>query len=385
MGQTKRLRIGILFNVSPNWLGGIYYILNLIKALDVLDESEKPELVVLYNENLKDFTREIEGLKLTLVPWKFETPLKGYLKSWVTRRNVFSYEIVNKFGLDGIYPEWNQPIPVSSAYGGKVMSVSWFADLQHKYYPEFFSWKQSLLREFRLRLILKNANHLIVSSKATQRDFKKFYALRDDIALHVIRFVSMIDDFNFETLETLREKYRVPEHYYMVSNQFHKHKNHLILLKALAELKKQGSPVHYIITGRMPEEEQSAYVKSLHELISVYALAEHVSFLGVIPRQDQLSLMKYSRAVIQPSLFEGWSTVIEDAKSLQVPVIASNLEVNIEQLGGAGIYFDPHNGIELAGILTAFKRKNGSLLYEDYQTRVKDFAEGFVKIFTCDG
>ena len=58
-------------------------------------------------------------------------------------------------------------------------------------------------------------------------------------------------------------------------------------------------------------------------------------------RAEQLLLMKYAQAVIQPSLFEGWSTVIEDAISLQVPVIASNLPVNIEQLGDRGVYFDP--------------------------------------------
>jgi hypothetical protein len=36
--------------------------------------------------------------------------------------------------------------------------------------------------------------------------------------------------------------------------------------------------------------------------------------------------MKNATAIMQPSLFEGWSTVIEDAKSLQVPVIASDLK-----------------------------------------------------------
>ena len=49
--------------------------------------------------------------------------------------------------------------------------------------------------------------------------------------------------------------------------------------------------------------------------------------------------MKNAKAIIQPSLFEGWSTVIEDARSLQVPVIATDLTVNIEQLGDKGKYF----------------------------------------------
>lgn len=381
MGKNNRLKLGILFNVSRNWLGGVYYIINLIKALNTLDDTDKPELVVLYSEELKDFTGEIDYPYLSLELWDFETPLRGYLKSWVKRRNVFSNDIVNQFQLDGVYPEWNQPLSVDFAYDRKVKSVSWFADLQHKYYPEFFSSIQLIMREARLQLMLRHTNDLVVSSKAARDDFKKFYSLKDDLNIHVLNFVSIIDDFEFVDFEIVREKYGLPEHFYMISNQFHKHKNHSVLLKALVELKKRNAPVHYAITGRMPDQKDSEYIRSLHELINKHNLDEYVSFLGVVPRQEQLSLMKHSTAVIQPSLFEGWSTVIEDAKSLQVPVIAANLDVNIEQLGEAGTYFDPHDENELANILSSYRAKNTTFLYADYQSRVKKFAEEFICIF----
>lgn len=201
MGQRDRLKLGILFNVSRNWLGGVYYIINLVKALNFLDETDKPELVVFYGEELSDFTDEFDYSHLTLVPWEFESPLKGYLKSWLTRKNVFSNELVNRYDLDGIYPEWNQPVPVQDAYDREVKSVSWFADLQHKYYPEFFSKIQLLQREFRLRLILRHTNDLVVSSKAARNDFEKFYSIRNDLNLHVLNFVSIIDDFNFSNVK----------------------------------------------------------------------------------------------------------------------------------------------------------------------------------------
>ena len=92
--------------------------------------------------------------------------------------------------------------------------------------------------------------------------------------------------------------------------------------------------------------------------------------------------MKYSQAVLQPSLFEGWSTVIEDAISLQVPVVASNLPVNIEQLGRDGIYFDPHNPDELASILFDYPERNlNDIFYEDYKTRVKNAANSLIEVF----
>ena len=104
--------------------------------------------------------------------------------------------------------------------------------------------------------------------------------------------------------------------------------------------------------------------------------------LGVISRADQLQLMRHSQAVVQPSLFEGWSTVIEDARSLQVPVLASNLAVNQEQLGNGGTYFDPHKPDELAALLKDYpERKLDERFYKDYTQRVKEAATVLLNIF----
>ncbi|RIW14372.1 glycosyltransferase, partial [Algoriphagus lacus] len=88
------------------------------------------------------------------------------------------------------------------------------------------------------------------------------------------------------------------------------------------------------------------------------------------------------QAVIQPSLFEGWSTVIEDAKSLNVQVICSNLPVHIEQLSLNGIYFNPYNEMELALIIKGFMKSSDYLIYEDYDERVRRFALNFLSIFS---
>ncbi len=132
-----------------------------------------------------------------------------------------------------------------------------------------------------------------------------------------------------------------------------------------------GIGKHLAFTGKFPAAD-SPYFAELHGIIDENNLQDQVTMLGVISRSDQLQLMKYSQAVLQPSLFEGWSTVIEDAKSLQVPVVASNLEVNIEQLGEEGIYFDPHNPDELVSILKAYPERDlNDIFYEDYHSRIK--------------
>jgi len=136
------------------------------------------------------------------------------------------------------------------------------------------------------------------------------------------------------------------------------------------------------ITGRFPDSSHSSYMKELHAVIDQNNLQSQISLLGVIPRNEQLLLMKHSQAVLQPSLFEGWSTVIEDAISLQVPVIASSLAVNREQLGPDGNFFQPHNDQELAQILSVFpERKVDGVIYPDYTQRVKRAAMEFISIF----
>ena len=293
-------------------------------------------------------------------------------------KNVFINEIINKYNLDGLYPLHDYPVRTKCS----TKLVCWYADLQHKHYPEFFTKRKLIERTLRIKFILRNSDDLVVSSQAVADDFQRFFRLRKRMKMHIFHFVSVIDDFSELDINDLREKYKLPEKYFMISNQFHKHKNHRVLLTALARLKEKGSDIHLAMTGRFPDASHSTYMKELHSIINEYHLDSQISLLGIIPRNEQLLLMKHSQAVLQPSLFEGWSTVIEDAISLQVPVIASSLPVNIEQLGPGGNYFEPHDDKKLAEILYSFPVRNISdVFYENYVDRIRKAAKIFIGIF----
>jgi glycosyltransferase involved in cell wall biosynthesis len=61
--------------------------------------------------------------------------------------------------------------------------------------------------------------------------------------------------------------------------------------------------------------------------------------VGLVSRADVLQFALQSVAMINPSLFEGWSTTVEEAKSLGVPLLLSDLPVHQEQADGAAVYF----------------------------------------------
>jgi glycosyltransferase involved in cell wall biosynthesis len=77
--------------------------------------------------------------------------------------------------------------------------------------------------------------------------------------------------------------------------------------------------------------------------------------LGVIPYADVAALMQASVALLNPSLFEGWSTPVEEARALGVPLLLSDLDVHREQAGDNAVYFERHSAISLANVLQSFK------------------------------
>ena len=382
MGKGNRKKIGIIFNFDRSWLGGVYYLINIIKSLNFLTDKDKPEVLLFFNPDLSDFVNEIDYPYLKIISWEFPEVSSGYIKSILFGKNLFVDEIIDQYELNGLYPVNDQPVKSKKALKKEVKLITWYADLQHKFYPGFFSRKKLFFREAKLRLLLKNSSDLVVSSNDVKKHFRKFYKIRKQLDLHVIPFVSIIDHFNFDNIKALNNRYEIPKDYFMVSNQFYKHKNHIVVLKALTKIKEKGiKDIHIVMTGKMEHYNDPEFIKQLREEIAHNKLEPYLSMLDVIPRQDQLCLMKHAKAVIQPSLFEGWSTVIEDAKSLQVPVIASNIEIHQEQLLDKGVYFDPQNEIELADKLISFQKNLSDILYEKYENRVQNFANKFIELF----
>ena len=99
-----------------------------------------------------------------------------------------------------------------------------------------------------------------------------------------------------------------------------------------------ASCVQLVCTGSTYGFRGDDYFKRLSAYMDEHGLRIRVHVLGLLPRAEQIALLKSASAVLQPSRFEGWSTIIEDAKSLGKAILASDIAVHREQLdGGRGI------------------------------------------------
>lgn len=162
-------------------------------------------------------------------------------------------------------------------------------------------------------------------------------------------FVSSLPDdvYQLDPLDVCRQ-YNLPERFIYLPNQFWKHKNHAIVIEALRMACKTNPNVTIVCTGSMYEFRDASYVPSLFTRLSEYNLRKNFIVLGMIPYDHLFQLMRQSLAVLQPSNFEGWSTTVEEVKSLGKHLILSDLPVHYEQNPPSASYFNRSDPDELA-------------------------------------
>ena len=377
----KRIRLGIIFSVDENWIGGTYYILNLISALGTLPHDKKPFITIL-SKNLKDF----EAAKKTNYPYLDFTNPFDYKRTiaeavlnkvikFFTKRECIDKRISPK-KIDLLFPACNDV-----CFERIKNKIYWFPDFQHVYYPDFFKSQELNIRNEVIKGIASKRSHLVLSSEAAKRDWKSL-ELVSSCKIHVIPFaVSHPSLEDIDVIDLIKE-FEIAKDYFIVSNQFWQHKNHGVVLRAAVELKKKGIACHFVFTGKEDDYRNPAYFQSILSFIKDHDLMSTVKILGLIDRRKQLKLMQHAKAVIQPSLFEGWSTVIEDAKSLGKVVIASDIAVHREQLVNEGLFFDPHNEIELVEKIANVILGKDYHYRADYKLSINAFGECFYKILT---
>ena len=191
-----------------------------------------------------------------------------------------------------------------------------------------------------------------------------------------------------ETRETeILNKYKLEKRKYIyVANQFWKHKNHIVVLEAIKRLVESTRNTFdmVVFTGRLRDPRNPEYIESITKYFEDEILKVHLSNLGFIDRTEQIAIMKNAAFVIQPSLFEGWGTVVEDAKVLDKTILLSDIPVHREQMNEKCILFDPHDPAALADLMYAESQKEHHDDVEkgiaDMYTRAKEYSKGFEQL-----
>lgn len=230
-----------------------------------------------------------------------------------------------------------------------VPILSWLPDFQHCYLPYLFSKPALWKREIGFRAQTSGRlRQVLLSSLTAQADCARFYPASAG-RTHAARFVAEVDLAAVQAqAQTLRAIYSLPDRFVYLPNHFWAHKNHDVVIRALQILQQRGGRLPTIVlSGPTTDPRDPSLFERSQRRVADLGLTAAFRHLGLIPYGDVLALNAAADAVINPSLFEGWATSVEEAKGLGTALLLSDIPVHREQAPEAQ-FFDPASAEALA-------------------------------------
>ena len=348
------MRVAFSVFGGSGWTGGINYLRNLLSA--VAELPGKPIEPVLFvapetpGSSIDQLRPYLAEPPVVVQGWSAQRAdrLRRLAGSALLQRDLVSEQAFKQAHIDVVFQH-------AAWYGlaFPIPTLAWIADFQHKHLPHMFTRANNLKRDLGYRALSYSATGVMLSSQDSRKDCEAFFpGTRGKTA--VLPFCVQLPDIERALApDETRRIYNLPARYFYLPNQFWRHKNHLTVLEALKEIKVANSDVVVVASGNPVDGRNPAYPKTVLDTITRYGLEDNFRFLGLIPYEHIMPLMRGALAVINPSLFEGWSTTVEEAKSLGVPLLLSDIGVHREQAIGVAQFFDPRDTHEMAMCMVA--------------------------------
>lgn len=331
------------------WHGGLNYYRNLFKAIRATGQCE----IVLFGglKQSEDIRKNFPDQPLIALSMLDRRSL-----AWTRRAIVRKLSQCDLLLESALIANSVDVLSHSNPLGrrSRIPCAAWIADFQHVFLPHLFSKNELAVRDSGMRFACANADLVFVSSQASARDLLTFWA-KDGLNISVLPFaLPQLELDGLPTKDELLAKYKLEENFLYAPNQFWAHKNHVAIVEAAKILKSRGAALPmFVFSGAMEDYRDNGYSNRVVDLVCEAGLEERFKFLKVIPYKDVLGLMLHTRALVNPSLFEGWSTTVEEAKMMGQAMFLSNLPVHIEQTQTQEQtwLFDPGKPAELADLI----------------------------------
>jgi 1,2-diacylglycerol 3-alpha-glucosyltransferase len=172
-------------------------------------------------------------------------------------------------------------------------------------------------------------------------------------------FFSRRAEENKRDLNAIRQKWFLPETYFLVVTRLIAEKNLARLFAAYQEyalqLEDTFEPWHVVICGSGPEEQK------LRRLLLDFplSLSDRILFYGYIRQPDLADFFSAATCLVLPSISETWGLVVNEALASGLPVLVTNragCARDLVQENQNGWTFDPYNVHELADLLARMTR-----------------------------
>ncbi len=375
------MKIGILSTANPD-MGGVYqYTVSLIEALGKYDSSKFDYVQI----RTSDFPKLIdEDIIINSSKANFLLKLKRGLYCCTGIKINSILGVYNNPEVKNIDLIISPTISFHPYYIGKPYIVT-IHDFQHKYHPSFFTCRDIVSREIIYRTG-KKANFVICESEHVKKDIIRFLKIsKEKISVLPSPPPPYIQNTNvsLNKLGQIAKKYHLPKKYLFYPAQFWPHKNHIALLKAIVYIRDfYKEDINLIMVGSKKNN-----FENVMDEVEKLGLNSQVKWIGYVPNEEMVSIYKLSTALVMPTFFESVSLPIWEAFYLGCPVVSSNICALPEQIGNAGLLFNPSDIQDMAVKINSIwsnKELRRALIQKGYERvktlTLKDYAKQWERI-----
>jgi glycosyltransferase involved in cell wall biosynthesis len=324
----RPLRIGLnLLHARPQIGGGWNYIAALVHAIAEHDSTN--HYIVFANDYSKQLVPRSCQFETVLV-----RPSRAILAQpiRVFYDNTWLQILTRRFAIDVMHWFAN-----TQAIIRLVPNCVTCYDMKVFHAPETYSFVKRHYLLNAIRYAVEHADLLLPMSRSTAREIIALFSV-DPRRIVVI---PTIVDSGFrargrESVIAFRERYDLPQNFWLYVAHTYPHKNHPQLLRAFAEFRSSSGSSWPLVLRGDPKAGEDRLAETLAEL----KLERAVIRLPGLHTSEMPLLYAAASALVFPSLYEGGGIPVLEAMACGCPVLASPIPAIKEHAGSAVAYFD---------------------------------------------
>ncbi len=244
-------------------------------------------------------------------------------------------------------PHYNIPLfPTAAKH--RLVTVH---DVNHLALQRHLSWKECLYA----RLVMKNAvsrsKRVVTVSQFSKKEICTYLKTQPEkirvIPLGVDHkiFLSQEDGLSAKA----RQRYHLPEKFFLFVGNVKPHKNLLGLLKGFISVQDALEGIHLVVVGKRRDFLHAD--KQAEKFVEHPKLQGKVHFLDFVEDEYLPSLYRLALAAIIPSFYEGFGLPAVEAMSSGCALAVSKAASLPEVCAEAAVYFDPNRPEEIGQVL----------------------------------
>ena len=236
-----------------------------------------------------------------------------------------------------------------------VPTVTIIHDLQFLSYPQFFNQEQLFYFREQFEDAIHLSSHIITVSNYVKQTVLRASKINPDRVSTIYNLIygRLRNHLDEQLFTTILEKYRLKANRFLIyPANFWPHKNHDRLFTAYNEYRScyPDSDLKLVCMGSGKDG-----IRLAQSLIISQGLSEYIECPGYIPDSELAVLFSNCKALIFPSLHEGFGMPVLEAMAFGKPVLCSYKASLPEVAGDGAFYFDPENIAEMKSVIVSIE------------------------------